>query len=1034
MKAKREILIEQLRHACRYTQASWGAYLFRGGEKWDVDFSFGLRKDQTAALQEALLDRKLSQWLDGRSESGRDGYRTLTAESDALGVERVYAIPSPFPIRMLLVGAGALSAGDKSFFRSLTYHLPASLPAVLSKEVPPLHSYSAVEASMELPENMQRILETVGSAIPHEYSFLAVRSGDEFTIQAVTQLPPALISESFTASRQSAVAKAVETQRTVLIEDSAPFESNQVKMNPCIPRSNWLIAPIILGQRVIGVLVFGRGSEFVSAEIEMTGALGAHIAPSVEKSILSVEAAYYLQRFALLNELAALASSGMQLYEVIQRAEEMLKRAFGASKVKMLLLDEKGDVFMEYLGDSDGGTVRRVVRGSTLEKSALEIGGSLRIGKIEKPSRYVSGEEHVAAKMAVPMRFRGNLVGLVSLESFQVGAFSDQDEKIITVVASQMASMVVSIRLNSEIRRRANNMLRINEIVQDIVGLGGISHIASHTAALMAEKFGYEMALVMLLDAEGEELIAEGIAGSHIAGVPEGFRFSKTLGIPGDVMNYGESVLLTAVRDAPQYVPIPGWKPGSGIWAPLREGRQIFGVISVEDRLPEKLGEDDLVVIEAIAGILSSVLTNARQYDQLQRNVQRLEAVRATALDIGTDLELDALLKQAVNRVRLLLDARGAELGFIDEKKQEVRVLVSENPWQDYTGYSFGFMEGITGRVAATGDPLLVLDFNNWSGRSESVYKAPFSTVAGVPLKLMGEVIGTLTVQDDRPTRAFTPEDLRTLELLAPQLAIFIRNARLYQELEERVEAQRLAEERLVRSTKLAAVGEMAAAVAHELNNPLTTVTGFTELIMESLPKESPEYEDMSLVLSEAQRSREVVRRLLDFSRQSEILRVDTDLNEIITTVLQLVHHVAQTSNIKVQMALWEDIPLIRADRNQMQQVILNLVHNAIYAMPDGGELVVQSSIEEHNDSPWLVIEVADTGVGISEEHIGQIFEPFFTTKPSGEGTGLGLSVSYSIISEHGGYIEVESKVGEGAVFKIWLPANVRSEVEEQDD
>ena len=151
----------------------------------------------------------------------------------------------------------------------------------------------------------------------------------------------------------------------------------------------------------------------------------------------------------------------------------------------------------------------------------------------------------------------------------------------------------------------------------------------------------------------------------------------------------------------------------------------------MEDRQPDKLGQDDLVVIEAISGILSSMLTNARQYDQLQRNVERMEAVRATALDIGTDLDLDTLLKQAVNRVRLLLNARGAELGFIDEEKQEVRVLVSENPWQDYTGYSFAFMEGITGRVAATGEPLLVLDFNNWSGRSESVYKAPFSTVAG---------------------------------------------------------------------------------------------------------------------------------------------------------------------------------------------------------------------------------------------------------------------------------------------------------------
>ena len=121
-------------------------------------------------------------------------------------------------------------------------------------------------------------------------------------------------------------------------------------------------------------------------------------------------------------------------------------------------------------------------------------------------------------------------------------------------------------------------------------------------------------------------------------------------------------------------------------------------------------------------------------------------------------------------------------------------------------------------------------------------------------------------------------------------------------------------------------------------------------------------------------------------------------------------------------MELWGDIPLIRADRNQIHQVILNLVHNAIQAMPDGGELFVQSLIEEHDEENWLGIRVRDTGVGIEEEHLDKIFEPFFTTKPSGEGTGLGLSVSYSIISEHGGYIDVSSVKGVGATFTIWLP------------
>jgi GAF domain-containing protein len=406
--------------------------------------------------------------------------------------------------------------------------------------------------------------------------------------------------------------------------------------------------------------------------------------------------------------------------------------------------------------------------------------------------------------MVVPMAFRGKVVGVVALESDEAGFFTQDDEKFIAVVASQLAGILESTRLNTEMRQRAQDMQRVNETVQEILGLENITDIAEVAAQMMAEKFGYEMVLVMLLDENLGELVAEGIAGNQVDEVPKNFRFSKDLGIQGDVVRYGESVLLTDVEEVISYVPIPGWEPGSGIWVPLHDGPNVFGVISVEYQQKYQVNDNDLSVLEAIGGALSSVMITARQYAQLQINVRQLEAVRETALDISTDLDLEFLLRRVVNRVRKLVDARGAELGFVDGGKDMVEVLVSENPWQNYKGYRFPFMSGVTGRVAAMGEPLAIEDFNAWSGRADSVFKAPFTTVAGVPLKLSGEIIGTLVVQDDRPARAFTQDDIRTLELLAPQLAIFIRNARLYQELEERMDAQRLAEERLVRSAKLA--------------------------------------------------------------------------------------------------------------------------------------------------------------------------------------------------------------------------------------
>jgi signal transduction histidine kinase len=228
-----------------------------------------------------------------------------------------------------------------------------------------------------------------------------------------------------------------------------------------------------------------------------------------------------------------------------------------------------------------------------------------------------------------------------------------------------------------------------------------------------------------------------------------------------------------------------------------------------------------------------------------------------------------------------------------------------------------------------------------------------------------------------------------------------------------------------VQAAKLAAVGEMAAGIAHELNNPLTTVSGFTELALEELPDGSEIKNDLELVLREAQRARSVVRRLLDFARQSESARVRSDVNEIISDVLTLVNHLLRTSGIQLVTDLCGDLPWISVDRNQIKQVILNLIHNALHAMPTGGELLIKTERRSRDQRSWLTVSLKDSGTGIAPENLERVFEPFFTTRSRDGGTGLGLSVTYGIVTDHGGLIEVESKVGKGSLFTVWLPVEV---------
>ena len=176
------------------------------------------------------------------------------------------------------------------------------------------------------------------------------------------------------------------------------------------------------------------------------------------------------------------------------------------------------------------------------------------------------------------------------------------------------------------------------------------------------------------------------------------------------------------------------------------------------------------------------------------------------------------------------------------------------------------------------------------------------------------------------------------------------------------------------------------------------------------------------MVLREARRASDVVRRLLDFSRQGEQIRAHADLNGVVNDVLALTRHLIQTNQVQLNVELDDDLPWVSMDHNQMKQVLLNLIHNALHAMPNGGDLRVGTYSVNREDRNWVVMSIKDNGVGMSPADQSRIFEPFFTTKGERGGTGLGLSVTYGIVTDHGGMIEVSSELNKGSTFAVWLP------------
>jgi two-component system NtrC family sensor kinase len=242
----------------------------------------------------------------------------------------------------------------------------------------------------------------------------------------------------------------------------------------------------------------------------------------------------------------------------------------------------------------------------------------------------------------------------------------------------------------------------------------------------------------------------------------------------------------------------------------------------------------------------------------------------------------------------------------------------------------------------------------------------------------------------------------------------------LENKVEERTAQLKAIQTQLIQTEKLAAVGKLAAGVAHEINNPLTGILTNSSILLEDLPYDDPRRDDLQIIVDETLRCRKIVKGLLDFARQSKPQKQAVDLNQVAEDVLNLVKNQAIFQNIVVDLELDRSISPVMADKDQMRQVVLNIVLNAAEAMPNGGSLHIRSQLDTARNQVRMTI--TDTGQGIPKEIQSQLFEPFFTTKRSG--TGLGLAIAYGIMERHKSSISIDSTPGKGTCISLNMPAD----------
>jgi signal transduction histidine kinase len=281
-----------------------------------------------------------------------------------------------------------------------------------------------------------------------------------------------------------------------------------------------------------------------------------------------------------------------------------------------------------------------------------------------------------------------------------------------------------------------------------------------------------------------------------------------------------------------------------------------------------------------------------------------------------------------------------------------------------------------------------------------------------------GMSMGWLHVVDPVDERVLDPQFVALTRLVASQVAVAMENHGLLVGARRQiVEVQRV-QEQLVQASKLGAIGELAAAVAHEVNNPLTGILGFAEILLAELPADDSRHDEVVIIRDEAVRARTIIRSLLEFARPRPPQRTPTDLNELTRSTIELIRFRAQGERIELTET-YAELSSLAIDPDAIKQVLLNLCNNAIDAMPHGGRL----DISTFAAGDRVGIAVADTGVGMDRETRARLFSPFISPRTrGGYGSGLGLSVSRRLVEGHGGTIEVSSEPGRGATFTIWLP------------
>ncbi len=762
-------------------------------------------------------------------------------------------------------------------------------------------------------------------------------------------------------------------------------------------------------------------------------AIVAHIHDITDRKLAELQAQKRDAQMNALSQMGLAVTMSLDLDVVLKKiAKELMPLLEGAEGISILLREANELVFAAIEGSGtdslpgfrmpmDAGVAGLVMRTGQPQRIAAEVEKD----KIYRDVEGVTGY-HTQSLLAVPLKLASETIGVLEAVHRDPRAFTEDDLYLLESAAKWASIAIGNARNFQDLKRRLEEgqaLSIIGQALNETLDLENILQLITHAAQEIIPSV--ETAVIHLYDERRQALFPVAATGpvKHDQGTIT-MRLGE--GIAGRVMERAEAIYVADIRKDPRYLLAEGSSASRSLLvAPVQSHGRRSGTISIESAVPNAFSAQDESLLTRLGTLASIAINNAGLYHREREQRALAEALRETATALGSTLEYDAVLDSILDNVGRVIKYDLAAILLVEQPTGIVRVVRCQASDPQLAETVRDFQMPISAipnlqRMLETGKSQVVPDVRISPTWVDIPATRWIASHIGVPIRLRDQIVGFLNLESTIPG-FYADDHTARLQSFAAQAATALGNAKLYRELQDALKQEQSTRSQLIQSGKLAALGRMAASVAHEFNNPLQTIKNCLYLLQPQYDT-SEDAEFMSIAISETERLSRLVEQLRSAYRPESLQDMrPLPLRSMLEQTCALLMPHLKENRVQHELVLPPGELLVIGVADQLKQVFLNIALNAVDAMkPGGGKLTIIGRVDPA--AKKLAVSIADTGRGIPTEDLPHLFDPFFTTKDTG--MGLGLAITFDIVQKHNGRIDVTSSPGGGSVFTVWLPLN----------